>query len=73
MWASGFTARIRAATATPTRSAVCMGTATTASRARCALSGSNGSTDTSMTAGWKPRASSAAADQATVSGWCPSS
>ena len=43
-------ARARSA-ATPTRSAVCIGTETATSRARRTLSASKGSTDTSMTAG----------------------
>jgi hypothetical protein len=51
MWQDGLTARTCSATATPSRSAVCMGTEMATARARRALSSLKGSTEMSMTAG----------------------
>ena len=68
MRAPGLRARTRSPTVTPSRSAVCIGTEMATTRAAAARSGSKGSTDTSRTAGAKPRASRAAAGHATASG-----
>ena len=69
MWAVGLTVRMRRATITPRRRAVCMGTAMAMIRARVTFSASNGSTERSITAGVWPARSRNAAGHATESGW----
>jgi hypothetical protein len=71
--AEGFTARTRAAAASPSLSAVCMGTDSATKRARRTRASSNGSTDRSSAAGRKPARRRKAAGQATPCGEWPSS